>query len=111
MRIGSYPMKLEEGSALATIYKTLETTERHHHRRELNPAFQATLSAAGLKFSGTSPDGLLVEAFEYPEHPFFVGIISHPEFKSRPYRPHPLFDELIRKALMHRKIREDVKVK
>lgn len=110
MRIGSYPMKLEKGSALATIYKTLEITERHHHRRELNPAFQAALSAAGLKFSGTSPDGLLVEAFEYPEHPFFVGIISHPEFKSRPYRPHPLFDELIRKALAHRKIREEVQV-
>ncbi|HHV41840.1 MAG TPA: CTP synthase [Clostridiaceae bacterium] len=106
MRIGAYPMRLQEGSRLASIYKSLETSERHHHRRELNPAFQAELSASGMLFSGTSPDGLLVEAFELPGHPCYMGIISHPEFKSRPYRPHPLFDELIRCALAYQKKRK-----
>ncbi|NLB09863.1 MAG: CTP synthase [Clostridiaceae bacterium] len=106
MRIGAYPMKLEEGSKLALLYKTLETSGRHHHRRELNPAFQAELSSAGLRFSGTSPDGLLIDAFELPGHPCYMGIISHPEFKSRPYRSHPLFDEFISQALIYRKKRE-----
>ncbi len=108
MRIGSYPMLLEPGSKLAELYDAEETSERHHHRRELNPAFQAELCTAGLKFSGTSPDGLLIEAFELPGHPCYLGIISHPEFKSRPYRPHPLFIELIRAALEQSKKRNGV---
>lgn len=103
MRLGAYPMVIKENSRLAEIYKMTETSERHHHRRELNLAWQGPLLQAGLVFSGTSPDGKLIEAVEYPDHPFYIGLISHPEFKSRPVKRHPLFNAFIEEALAKRK--------
>lgn len=106
MRRGSYPMKILAGSRLHEIYGAEEVSERHHHRRELNLAYQTPLLQAGLVFSGTSPDGCLIEGIELPEHPFYIGLISHPEFKSRPLRPHPLFRAFIDAAIDNRKTRK-----
>ncbi len=103
MRKGAYPLVIEDESLLASIYGRLETSERHHHRREFNPAFSGVLASTGLRYSGMSPDGRLVEAVEWPGHPFFVGTLYHPEFKSRPTRPHPLFLALIEKAIARKK--------
>jgi len=103
MRKGACPMVIEEDSLLAAVYGSLETSERHHHRREFNPAYSGVLASAGLRFAGMSPDGRLVEAVELPGHPFFVGTIYHPEFKSRPTRPHPLFLALIEKAIAYKR--------
>ena len=102
MRRGSYPMVLEEDSLLAKLYGETEGAERHHHRREFNFAYQGPLLAAGLRFSATSPDGELLEGVELPDHPFFVGMIAHPEFKSRPTKPHPLFRGYIAAALAYK---------
>jgi CTP synthase len=101
MRLGAYPAKLIPGSQAAKAYGTTEVSERHRHRYEVNNAYRARLSKAGLVFSGTSPDGHLVEFVELPadKHPFFVGTQAHPELKSRPTRPHPLFAAFIRAAL------------
>jgi CTP synthase len=101
MRLGAYPAKLTPGSQAAKAYGTTEVSERHRHRYEVNNAYRARLSKAGLVFSGTSPDGHLVEFVELPadKHPFFVGTQAHPELKSRPTRPHPLFAAFIRAAL------------
>ncbi|HZK29572.1 MAG TPA: CTP synthase [Clostridia bacterium] len=103
MRRGAHPMALEEGSLLADIYGKKEVSERHHHRWEFNAAYFGVLAATGLRFSGMSPDGRLVEAVEWPDHPFFIGTIFHPEFKSRPTRAHPLFIAFIEKAIQHKK--------
>ncbi len=103
MRRGAWPLVLEESSLLRKIYGSPEASERHHHRREFNPAYSGVLAATGLRYSGLSPDGRLVEAVEWPGHPFFVGTLYHPEFKSRPTRPHPLFLALIEKALDYKK--------
>lgn len=105
MRRGSYPMLMKEGSLLASLYGSLEGSERHHHRREFNPAYQGPLLAAGLCFSGTSPEGDLIEAVEWPDHPFFIGMIAHPEFKSRPTRPHPVFRGFINAAIAFKQSR------
>ncbi len=105
MRRGAYPMQLEEGSMLRDIYGKEEVSERHHHRREFNPAYSGVLAATGLRFSGMSPDGQWVEAFEWPHHPFFIGIISNPQFKSRPTRPHPLFLAFLEKAIERKRLR------
>jgi len=101
MRLGAYPAKLTPGSQAAKAYGTTEVSERHRHRYEVNNAYRARLSKAGLVFSGLSPDGHLVEFVELPadKHPFFVGTQAHPELKSRPTRPHPLFAAFIRAAL------------
>ncbi len=103
MRKGACPMVIEEDSLLASVYGSPQVSERHHHRREFNPAYSGVLASAGLRYSGMSPDGRLVEAVEWPLHPFFVGTIYHPEFKSRPTRPHPLFLTLIEKAIDYKK--------
>lgn len=103
MRLGAYPMSIQADTRLAKIYKRTDASERHHHRREFNPAWQGPLLQAGLVFSGTSPDGKLIEAVEYPEHPFYIGMISHPEFKSRPVRPHPIFAAFIEAAMLYNK--------
>ncbi|MGI6157133.1 MAG: CTP synthase [Saccharofermentanales bacterium] len=103
MRRGAHPMVIEEGSLLAEVYGSLEASERHHHRREFNPSYSEALASTGMKFSGMSPDGRYVEAIEWPNHPFFIGLIAHPEFKSRPTDPHPLFLALIEKAIAHKK--------
>lgn len=105
MRSGAYPMQIVEGSRLHEVYGTREASERHHHRRELNPAYHTPLLQAGLVFSGISPDGHLVEAVEWPDHPFFIALIAHPEFKSRPTRPHPLFKAFIHAAWRFRQAR------
>ncbi|QUQ62308.1 CTP synthase [Kutzneria sp. CA-103260] len=101
MRLGAYPAKLTPGSQAAKAYGTTEVSERHRHRYEVNNAYRARLSKAGLVFSGLSPDGHLVEFVELPadKHPFFVGTQAHPELKSRPTRPHPLFAAFIRASL------------
>jgi CTP synthase len=97
MRLGLWPTKLKKGSLAAKAYGELPATERHRHRYEVNNAYRPQLEAAGLVFSGTSPDGGLVEIAELPEavHPFFVGTQAHPEFRSRPTRAHPLFSAFI----------------
>jgi CTP synthase len=101
MRLGSYPAALQKGSVAAAAYGATEVTERHRHRYEVANAYRAKLEAAGLVFSGTSPDGMLVEFAELPRdvHPFYVGTQAHPELKSRPTRPHPLFAAFVRAAI------------
>lgn len=98
MRLGAWLCVLKEGSTAAQAYGTLNIEERHRHRYEFNNVFRAPLEAAGLRISGTSPDGRLVEVIEWPDHPFFVGIQYHPEFLSSPLKPHPLFTGLVRAA-------------
>ncbi|MDY6054915.1 CTP synthase [Micrococcus sp.] len=104
MRLGSYPASLAAGSVAAAAYGTTEVTERHRHRYEVNNAHRAALEEAGLVISGTSPDGSLVEFVELPAdvHPFYVATQAHPEFKSRPTAPHPLFAGLVGAALQRR---------
>jgi CTP synthase len=99
MRLGSYGALLEPGSKVAEAYGATVVSERHRHRYEVNPRFRSKLEDAGLRCSGTSADGVLVEFVELPDHPFWVGTQAHPEFKSRPDRPHPLFRELLAAAL------------
>ena len=101
MRLGAYPCHLQEGSRAAALYGQREISERHRHRYEFNNDYRAQLEAAGLKVGGTSPDGTLVEMVELPDHPFYVGCQFHPEFKSRPFAPHPLFVGLVEAALHH----------
>ena len=99
MRLGAYPCHLAEGSRAREIYGEDEISERHRHRYEVNNAYRDQLGEAGLSFSGTSPDGGLVEIIELPEHPFFIATQFHPELKSRPTRPHPLFAAFVGAAL------------
>nr|WP_143219213.1 CTP synthase [Actinokineospora bangkokensis] len=103
MRLGAYPASLQPGSLVAQVYGEREVSERHRHRYEVNNAYRDRLSAAGVVFSGTSPDGRLVEFIELPTdvHPFFVATQAHPELKSRPTRPHPLFAGFIKAAVKH----------
>jgi len=98
MRLGLYPAKLAPGSLVARLYGADLVYERHRHRLEVNPRYRARLEAAGLRCSGTSLDDRLVEFVELPGHPFWVGTQAHPEFKSRPDRPHPLFAGLVAAA-------------
>lgn len=104
MRLGAYPAVLQEGSIVAQAYDTTEVSERHRHRFEVNNSYRDRIAESGLRFSGTSPDGHLVEFVEYaPEvHPFLVGTQAHPELKSRPTRPHPLFAAFIGAALEYK---------
>jgi CTP synthase len=101
MRLGLYPAKLAENSLVREVYDSPYVEERHRHRYEVNNAYRGQLEQAGLKFSGTSPDGRLVEYVELPRevHPYFVATQAHPEFRSRPARAHPLFAGLIAAAL------------
>lgn len=98
LRLGDYNAVLTKGSKVAEAYGATETVERHRHRYEVNQKFTKAIEAGGLKISGTSPDGKLVEYIEGERHPYFVATQAHPEFKSRPNRPHPLFVGLIRAA-------------
>ena len=92
MRLGAYPAALAEGSLVREVYAGAPTIqERHRHRYEVNVAYKDRLEAAGLRFSGMSPDGVLPEIVEYPDHPWFIGVQYHPELKSKPFDPHPLF--------------------
>ncbi len=95
MRLGAYPCVIAEGSRAHEAYGTLEISERHRHRYEVNNNYREVLAENGMAFSGLSPDGNLVEILELSEHPWFVGCQFHPELKSRPMRPHPLFAAFI----------------
>ncbi len=99
MRLGAYPCLLEKGSRTHDIYGDKEISERHRHRYEVNTTYREALEEAGLKFSGMSPDGILPEIVEIPDHPWFVGVQFHPELKSRPFEPHPLFTSFIAAAI------------
>ncbi len=99
MRLGAWPCKVKKGTKVYAAYKAQEISERHRHRYEVNNAYRTKLEKAGLVFSGTTPDGRLVETIELKDHPWFVSTQFHPELKSRPLNPHPLFREFIRAAL------------
>lgn len=106
MRLGAYPCVLAKGTLTAKIYGQKEISERHRHRFEFNNKFREQLIAAGLVVAGTSPDAQLVEIIELPNHPWFIGVQFHPEFKSGPKTPHPLFKSFIAAALDSRKLRQ-----
>jgi CTP synthase len=99
MRLGAYPCALRSGTLLARIYGEDRISERHRHRFEFNNAYREQFAQAGLAICGESPDGTLIEAVELPAHPFFVGVQFHPEFKSRPNRPQPIFRDFVGAAL------------
>lgn len=102
MRLGAYPCTLKDGTQTAAIYGQNDIHERHRHRYEVNINYKEQLEEAGLVFSGMSPDGLLPEIIERPDHPWFIGVQFHPEFKSRPFAPHPLFKSFVEAAIKHR---------
>ncbi|HEY7912745.1 MAG TPA: CTP synthase [Blastocatellia bacterium] len=102
MRLGAYPCRLQEGSLAARIYGTSDISERHRHRYEFNPRYEDELGGHGLVFSGKSPDGKFIEIVELADHPWFLGCQFHPEFKSKPLDPHPLFVSFVRAAYEHR---------
>src|SRR5215472_6611933 len=99
MRLGAYPAILQRGSRVAGIYGALEISERHRHRYEVNTAYKGRLEQRGMRFSGMSPDAVLPEIVEYDDHPWFIGVQFHPELKSRPFDPHPLFSSFIEAAV------------
>jgi CTP synthase len=99
MRLGAYDAVLARGSRVAGIYDTTEISERHRHRYEVNTTYKDRLEQRGLRFSGMSPDGILPEIVEYEDHPWFIGVQFHPELKSRPFAPHPLFASFIGAAV------------
>ncbi|MEN5276662.1 CTP synthase [Brucella sp. TWI432] len=99
MRLGAYDSTLKAGTRIAEIYGTTEISERHRHRYEVNVDYKDRLEASGLVFSGMSPDGVLPETVEYADHPWFIGVQYHPELKSRPFEPHPLFSSFIAAAM------------
>jgi CTP synthase len=101
MRLGAYPCIIKPGSLAAQIYGTSQISERHRHRYEVNNTYRDRLEEGGLVLCGVSPDEHLVEMVELPGHPHFVGCQFHPEFKSKPHRPHPLFTSFVRAAVDH----------
>ncbi len=105
MRLGAYPAQIKVGTLAHRIYGSEQISERHRHRFEVNNAYREQLAKAGLVLSALSPDGKLVEMVEIPEHPYFIGCQFHPEFKSRPTDPHPLFREFVGAALAHQQKR------
>ena len=98
MRLGSYKAKLKKNSLISKIYNSTTINERHRHRYEVNKNLKSKLEKKGLIFSGFSPDGSLPETIELENHPWFIGVQFHPEFKSRPFAPHPLFSSFIKAA-------------
>jgi CTP synthase len=105
MRLGAYAARLRPGSRVAQAYGTTEVSERHRHRWEVSNAYRDVLAEFGLRLSGQSPDGGLVEVIELPDHPWYLGCQFHPELKSRPTRPHPLFTAFVQAALARRQDR------
>lgn len=104
MRLGAYPCTIKEGTKAFEAYGKREISERHRHRYEFNNKYLSILEEKGVVFSGTSPDGQLVEIIELREHPWFLGCQFHPEFKSKPFKPHPLFREFIKAAIRERRL-------
>jgi CTP synthase len=109
MRLGAHPAKLAPGSKAGECYGKPEISERHRHRYEFNNVYRQQFVAHGMAIAGTSPDGSLVEIVEIPEHPWFVGVQYHPEFKSQPTRPHPLFDAFVSAAVKRHTLRAERK--
>jgi CTP synthase len=103
MRLGSYPCELDEDSLAHRVYGAREIRERHRHRYEFNQEYMSRLEAAGLKISGKTPDGKFAEIAEIKNHPYFIAVQYHPEFKSRPWQPHPLFAGFVGASLAHQK--------
>jgi CTP synthase len=99
MRLGAYAARLAKDSRVSAIYGATEISERHRHRYEVNTAYKDRLEDKGMRFSGMSPDGVLPEIIEYPDHPWFIGVQFHPELKSRPFEPHPLFASFVGAAV------------
>ena len=104
MRLGAYPASLGEGSKVAEIYGSNDISERHRHRYEVNINYKEQLEEAGFFFSGLSPDGKLPEICERRDHPWFIGVQYHPELKSKPFDPHPLFVSFIKAAIEQSKL-------
>jgi CTP synthase len=109
MRLGAWPCKLEPGSLAHKAYGAIEISERHRHRYEFNREYEEPLTAAGLRITGSTPDGTYVEIVELPDHPYFLGCQFHPEFKSRPLEPHPLFSSFIAASYHNKKKRQEEK--
>ena len=109
MRLGAWPCKIEPGTLANKVYGQTEISERHRHRYEFNREYEETLTAGGLRISGSTPDGTYVEMVEIPGHPFFIGCQFHPEFKSKPLEPHPLFKAFVGAAYEHGKKRKEQK--
>jgi CTP synthase len=105
MRLGAYPCKLADGSFANEAYGLSEVSERHRHRYEFNREYEPVLTSHGLRLTGQTPDGVYVEICELPGHPWYVGCQFHPEFKSKPLEPHPLFSAFLEAALKHREKR------
>jgi CTP synthase len=101
MRLGAFPCQLKKGSRVRKYYDKEAISERHRHRFEFNNEYRQKFEDAGMILSGTSPDGMLVEIVELKDHPWFIGVQFHPEFKSRPIDPHPLFREFVGAALKY----------
>ena len=99
MRLGAYDAVLTPGSRVSAIYAATQISERHRHRYEVNINYKDRLEKAGLLFSGMSPDGELPEIVEIPDHPWFIGVQFHPELRSKPFEPHPLFTSFVKAAV------------
>jgi CTP synthase len=110
MRLGAQPCVLDESSHAYEAYQSAMVSERHRHRYEFNPEYRRAFAEAGLVASGVSPDGKLVEAIEVKDHPWFVAVQFHPEFKSKPHEPHPLFRSFIEAALVYQSQKVQVPV-
>jgi CTP synthase len=104
MRLGAYPAILQRGSRVSGIYSATEISERHRHRYEVNTGYKGRLEQRGMRFCGMSPDGLLPEIVEYEDHPWFIGVQFHPELKSRPFAPHPLFASFVEAAVVQSRL-------
>ena len=102
MRLGSYEAKLKNDSLIKKIYGKSSIRERHRHRYEVNINYKEKFEKNGMSFSGLSPNGMLPEIIELKNHPWFIGVQFHPEFKSRPFAPHPLFSSFIKASKNHR---------
>ena len=109
MRLGAWPCKIEPGTLAHKVYGQTEISERHRHRYEFNREYEETLTAGGMKISGSTPDGTYVEMVEIPGHPYFIGCQFHPEFKSKPLEPHPLFKAFVGASYEHGKKRKEQK--
>ena len=105
MRLGAYPAELSPNSFAEQAYGSSQVSERHRHRYEVNQEFLPQLKKAGLQVTGLSPDGKFVEIVEYRDHPWFLACQFHPEYKSRPLKPHPLFRDFIAAVLGHQRSR------
>jgi len=111
MRLGSWPCKLQSGSLAAECYGSTEINERHRHRYEFNREYEKAITSHGMQVTGETPDAMYVEICELPDHPWYLGCQFHPEFKSKPLEPHPLFASFIGAAFRYHKARvEDLQV-